>query len=168
MGLSLLHLPCGQELVAPHWCTPFCQSEVISHHQRLPRTDLWHYPQHQPSGYCWTYQPKLPQTPAKELLASESGWVSEGPTPGKQSKSSSAKNAQIRFCSAFNWCWIGVVWTVEVGAEWMGWERSLSGLPGVIILSRWLFSPILLPVLWLSFVLWLCNWLTWLVSWKCL
>lgn len=132
---------------------PSCQSEVISHHHRLPCAEVTHSPQHQPTGYCWTFQPKLPQTPAKELLASESVWVSVGPAPGKQSRSSLAKNAQIRFCSAFNWCWTVVVWTVESGAEWMGWERSLSGLPGVVVLSSWYFFP---PYFAASFVIVIC------------
>lgn len=154
-------LPCGWELVAPHWCSPFRQSKDISNQQRLPRAEVWHSPQHQPSGYCWTFQPKLPQTPAKGLES-----VSVGPVPGKQSRSSLAKNPQIKFCSAINWCWTVVVWTLECELwklDLNGWDER-GAFQVCLVLSRW-FPPAPAPPCYFGassvivFVLWLCNWL---------
>lgn len=87
----------------------------------LPCAEVWLSPQHYPVRYCWSFQPMLFRTDA-----SESGLVSTGSVPGKQSKGFSAKTAQIKLSSGFD---VELWWMWNVNCRSWSWTDGLGEEP---------------------------------------
>lgn len=138
MALPPWCLPCRWEVVVACRCAPFHQSKVISCHpdaamcrgvtfcSALPCKVLVEFPAHALSDWC---------------QETSGFWIriSIHMTCAREAKPKLHRlNFPLDLMLNCDGC---EMWTVEVGAEWMGWERSLSGLPGVIVLSSWFLFP---------------------------
>lgn len=136
-------LPCRWEAVVPCRRAPVRQSKVISRHpgaamcrgvtfcSALARWVLPELPARAPPAACQETFGFCIRISICRMCAREAKLKAPRPKLHRL-------NFALDFTSNCDGCEMR---TVEVGAEGMGWERGLSGLSGVIILSWWFLSP---------------------------